>query len=171
MNNTISLWSAMRSRLIPLVCLTTILLYDRANAAVISSSVHATVILGLQGVSKNSGGELSIQDDAFVFRRSEGPLVRIPIGSIDRVILTQEDKQVGGTPVALGRAATPFGGGRVIALFAHKKYDFLTVEYRGGRGELHGVICQLNKGQGQALADEMEKMGAHIEREVSHEGK
>ena len=29
----------------------------------------------------------------------------------------------------IGKAAAPYGGGRVVSLFAHKKYDTLTLEY------------------------------------------
>ena len=69
---------------------------------------------------------------------------------------------MGGTSMALGRAATPFGGGRVIGLFAHKKYDFLTLDYLDSNGGFHGAICQLNKGQGQALGSELETKGVHV---------
>ena len=36
---------------------------------------------------------------------------------------------MGGLPLTLGEAAAPYGGGRVVSLFAHKKYDTLTLEY------------------------------------------
>ena len=29
----------------------------------------------------------------------------------------------------LGKAEAPYGGGRVVSLFAHKKYDTVTLEY------------------------------------------
>ena len=69
---------------------------------------------------------------------------------------------MGGMPMALGRAATPYGGGRVIGLFAHKKYDFMTLEYFDSNGGFHGAIYQLNKGQGQVLADELGAKGVHV---------
>jgi hypothetical protein len=106
-------------------------------------------------------GELLIQDDAFVFSR-RGPTVRMPLSAIQGAFLSQEDKQVGGMPMALGRAATPYGGGRVIGLFAHKKYDFMTLEYFDSNGGFHGTIYQLNKGQGQILADELSAKGVHV---------
>lgn len=136
--------------------------HDQASAALPSTVVHVRAILGLEHISSNATGELSIQDDALIFRRSEGPIARIPIGSIQDVFLSQEDKQVGGTPMALGKAATPFGGGRVIGLLAHKKYDLITFEYRDVNGGLHGVIFQLNKGQGQAFAEKLEMKGVHV---------
>jgi hypothetical protein len=151
--------------LIPVVCLTVRLMSqegDQAKAPVSPSVVHATAILGFQGISNNTNGELSIQGDNLVFKPAGGPITRITIGSIQGVFLTQEDKEVGGTPLALGRAATPFGGGRAIGLFAHKKYDFLTLEYLDSNGGFHGAVCQLNNGQGQALGSELEAKSVHV---------
>jgi len=71
---------------------------DQAKAPV-PSVVHATAILGFQGISNNTNGELSIQGDNLVFKPAEGPITRIAIGSIQSVFLTQEDKEVGGTPL------------------------------------------------------------------------
>ena len=172
MINKSTSWRRIARLLMPAACLTGMLLaQDRAqsNVAAIPSAVHAMVILGLEGVSSNTHGQLSFEDDALIFRLMEGQVVRIPMNSIDDVFLSQEDKEVGGTPMALGRAATPYGGGRVIGLLAHKKYDFLTFEYRDVNGGLHGVICQLNRGQGPAFANELELKGAHLNREASYE--
>jgi hypothetical protein len=135
---------------------------NQAKAPVSTSGVHARAILGLEGISQNATGELSIQAHALVFKPAEGPTARIPIGSIQGAFLSQEDKEVGGTPMALGRTVTPFGGGRVIGLFAHKKYDFLTLDYLDSNGGVHGAICQLNRGQGQAFGSELETKGVHV---------
>ena len=86
----------------------------------------------------------------------------MPLSTIQVAFLSQEDKQVGGMPMAMGRAAAPYGGGRVIGLFAHKKYDFMTLEYFDSNGGFHGAIYQLNKGQGQVLADELGAKGVHV---------
>jgi len=107
-------------------------------------------------------GELSIEEDAFVFSRHEGTTVRVPLSALQGAFLSQQEKQVGGTPMALARAAVPYGGGRVIGLFAHKKYDFATLEYFDANGGFHGTIYQLNKGQGQVLLDELGAKGVHI---------
>ena len=135
---------------------------DQAKAPVAASAVHATAILGFEGILNNTSGELSIQGDNLIFKLAGGPITRITIGSIQGVFLTQEDKEVGGTPLALGRAATPFGGGRVIGLLAHKKYDFLTLEYLDSNGGFHGAVWQLNKGEGQPLGRDLEAKGAHV---------
>ena len=71
-----------------------------------SPVLRARAVLGLDGVANNSMGELSLQGDAFVYSRRQGPIVRIPLRAIHDAFLTQEDKQVGGIPLALGRAAT-----------------------------------------------------------------
>ena len=151
--------------LIPVLCFTVSLMSqegDQAKAPVSASAVQARAILGFEGISNNTNGELSIQGDNLVFKPAEGPITRITIGSIQGVFLSQEDKEVGGTSLALGRAATPFGGGRVIGLFAHKKYDFLTLDYLDSNGGFHGAICQLNKGQGQAFGSELETKSVHV---------
>ena len=151
--------------LIPVLCLTVCLMSqegDQAKAPVSASAVQARAILGFEGISNNTNGELSIQGDDLIFEPAAGPIARTPIASIQGVFLSQEDKEVGGTPLALGRAATPFGGGRAIGLFAHKKYDFLTLDYLDSNGGFHGAIWQLNKGQGQALGSELETKGVHV---------
>ena len=59
----------------------------------------------------------------------------------------------------VGKAAAPFGGGRVVSLFAHKKYDTLTLEYVDGDGGVHGAIFQLNKGQAEPVRKELVSRG------------
>ena len=151
--------------LMPMICFTASLMSqdgDHAKTSVSTSVVRAKAILGVESISNNASGSLSIQGDALVFQSSAGSSVRIPIASIQRVVVSEEDKQVGGVPLALGRAATPFGGGRVIGLLAHKKYDYLTLEYLDSNGGFHGAIWQLNKGQGQPLGTELEAKGVHF---------
>jgi hypothetical protein len=135
-----------------------LMLVIQAHAAD-STTVRATVVLGLEGASKNTSGELSIQNDGIVFRQSQGSTNRISIASVREAFLGQEDKEVGGTTMAVGRAATPFGGGRVIGMFAHKKFDFLALTYVDLNGGVHGAIFQLTKGQGQVFEKELESRG------------
>jgi hypothetical protein len=59
----------------------------------------------------------------------------------------------------LGKAAAPYGGGRVVSLFAHKKYDTLTLEYVDSNGGVHGAIFQLKKGQGELVKKELVARG------------
>jgi hypothetical protein len=64
--------------------------------------------------------------------------------------------------MTLGKAAVPFGGGRAISLFAHKKYDTLALEYVDSNGGVHGAIFQVNKGQAEILRNDLVAKGAHV---------
>ncbi len=133
--------------------------------------MRVTHVLGLEGAANNAVGNLSIQEGSLQFRKSEGPAAQISIASIIDVSLGEQDKQVGGVPMTLGKAATPFGGGRVISLFSHKKYDTLTIEYLDANGGLHGAIFQLNTGQGEVIKSELVAGGAHVAQLEGQAGK
>ena len=126
------------------------------------SPLRVTHVLGFESIPNNANGELSIQEHTLRFRKSDGAMAQIGVDSIQDLSLGVEDKQVGGTAAALGRAATPYGGGRLISLFSHKKYDTLTVDYLDPDGGFHGAVFQLEKGQGQGLKDELVAQGAHL---------
>jgi len=127
-----------------------------------ASALRVTHVLGFESVPNNANGDLSIQTHTLRFQKGEGAGAQINIDSIQDLFLGVSDKQVGGTALAVGRAATPYGGGRALALFSHKKYDTLTVEYRDANGGFHGAIFQLNKGQGQVIRTELVTEGAHV---------
>jgi hypothetical protein len=127
-----------------------------------ASEIHVTHILGFESVANNTSGNLSVRGNDLEFQKGEDTPVRINIGSIQNVSVGETDKQVGGVPMTLGKAAAPFGGGRAVSLFSHKKYDTLSLEYLDANGGLHGAIFQLTKGQGQALTDELASRGAHV---------
>jgi hypothetical protein len=133
-------------------------------------SVRATHVLGFEGAENNSTGALSIQDRVLRFQRGIKPVVQVTIASVQDVFLGDETKQVGGLPMTLGNAAVPFGGGRVVSLFVHKKYDTRAVEYVANDWGIHGAIFELSEGQGKILRDELAAMGAHISHndEVKH---
>lgn len=125
-------------------------------------SVRATHLLGFEGTKSNAQGTLSIQDNSLQFQKDGRPAVQVKIAFVQDVFLGGQSKQVGGVPMTLGKAAVPFGGGRVVSLFAHKKYDTLTLEYVDTNGALHGAIFQLNKGQGDLVRNELVAGGAHV---------
>jgi hypothetical protein len=102
---------------------------------------------------------LSIKDDALRFEQDAKPAAEVKIASVQGVFLGSESKQVGGTPAKLGKAAAPFGSGRVVSLFAHKKYDTLTLEYVDDEGGVHGAIFQLSKGQAEQVRKELVTRG------------
>src|SRR5258708_4189080 len=125
-------------------------------------STRATHLLGFANASNNSTGTLSVQDDSLQFQRNGEPGAQVKIGSVRDVFLGGESKQVGGLPMTLGKAAVPFGGGRVVSLFAHKKYDSLSLEYVDADGGIHGAIFQLTKGQGELVKNELIAQGVTI---------
>ncbi|HET8891214.1 MAG TPA: hypothetical protein VFQ41_20085 [Candidatus Angelobacter sp.] len=127
-----------------------------------NSSIRATHVLGLEGVHRNTRGELSIQGDRLQFQAGGNPVVQVNIASIQNISLGDDDKQVGGVPMMLGKAAVPFGGGRVVSLFSHKKYDSLTIGYLDSNGGFRGVVFRMKKGQAQLLKDDLIARGAHI---------
>lgn len=93
------------------------------------------------------------------FQQSGKPVAQVGIASVRRVFVGQESVQVGGLPMKMGKAAAPFGGGRVVSLFAHKKYDTVTLEYVDGDGGVHGAIFQVTKGQGELVRNELVARG------------
>jgi hypothetical protein len=103
---------------------------------------------------------LSIKDDALRFEPNAKPGAEVKITSIQGIYLGSESKQIGGTPMKVGKAAAPYGGGRVVSLFAHKKYDTLTVEYVDEDAGVHGAIFQLSKGQAEQVRKELLTLGA-----------
>jgi hypothetical protein len=125
-------------------------------------SGRVTHLLGFEGAKNNAGGTLSIQGGVLQFQKSGKPVVEVSIASVQNVSLGEQSKQVGGLPMTLGKAATPYGGGRVVSLFAHKKYDTLALEYADANGGVHGAIFQLNKGQGQVLRNQLVARGVRV---------
>lgn len=122
-------------------------------------SIRATHLVGLPNTRSNCKGTLSTQDNVLRFQQPGKPLAQVDIASVRGVFLGDETMQVGGVPMKIGKAAAPFGGGRVVSLFAHKKYDTLTVEYVDSNGGVHGAIFQLDKGQGELVRDQLVARG------------
>jgi len=128
-------------------------------------SARVTHLLGFEEAANNTGGTLSIQGGALQFQKSGKPAVEVSIASVQDVFLGEQSKQVGGVPMTVSKAAVPFGGGRVVSLFSHKKYDTLSLEYVDANGGVHGAIFQLNKGQGEVLRNELVAKGARVSQD------
>jgi hypothetical protein len=126
------------------------------------ASIRATHLIGFEGAPDNANGNLLIQNDVLVFEKDGKPAVHVTIASIQNVSLGEQSREVGGMPMTLGKAATPFGGGRAVSLFAHKKYDTLALEYVDANGGLHGAVFRLNKGLGDVLRSRLLAKGAHV---------
>lgn len=128
-------------------------------------SIRATHLLGFEGSARNASGTLSIQEDVLQFQKNGKPPAQVKIVTVQNIFLGEQDKQVGGTAMTLGKAAAPFGGGRVVSLFAHKKYDTFALEYIDADGGIHGAIFQIDKGQGEIVKNALVAKGAHVNPE------
>jgi len=124
-------------------------------------TVKATHLLGFAGAKSNATGTLLIQGDALEFHKSGKATVQVGVASIQDFLLDQQSQQVGGVPMTLGKAAVPFGGGRVVSLFAHQKYDILALEYVDSNGGLHGSVFRLDKGQGEVVRSALKASSGH----------
>ena len=135
---------------------------SEAQSPVPGSAIHVTQVLGFEGAKHNATGELKIQGGVMQFQHNGSTAAQVNISSIQDILVEDEDKQTGGTAMTLAKTAAPYGGGRVVSLFAHKKYDFLIVEYLDNNGGFHGAIFQLNKGQGETFKKALVANGAHV---------
>jgi hypothetical protein len=122
-------------------------------------SIRATHLLGLPNTKNNCKGILSIQSNGLRFQQSGKSVAQVDIASVRDVVLGEESQQVGGVPMKIGKVAAPFGGGRVVSLFAHKRYDTLTLEYVDSNGGVHGAIFQVTKGQGELVKNDLVARG------------
>lgn len=113
----------------------------------LSSEVRVTHILGFADAPKNSKGRLAIEGDDLQFQIGTHAPVRIKISSIRGFYGGVIDKQVGGVPMKIGKAAVPYGGGRAISLLSHKKYETLSLDYLDSKRGLHGAIFLMIDGQ------------------------
>ena len=124
-----------------------------------STSTTVTHIMGLEGVHNNTNGKLTVSASGLQFTSGAGT-GDVSIASIRDIFVGSEDRQVGGVPMMMGKAAVPYSGGRVISLFSHKKYDSLVVEYTDANGGLHGAIFRIARGQGWEYRKELVAKGA-----------
>ena len=133
---------------------------DASAVAEKGSGFPATVVLGLPDTRPNTSGSLTVEGGLLRFESSKQGIRAIPLSSIQEILLSQQDKQMGGTPMKLGKAAAPYGGGRVVSLFAHKKYDEVSLVYRDEGGGIHGVLFEVPEGQGVKIRDALVNNGA-----------
>jgi len=133
---------------------------DASQLKTSTTRISATQVLGFAGTPNNANGNLSIEGDTLQFQQHGKASVQVKITSIQDILLGDQSKQVGGLPMTLGKAAVPFGGGRAVSLFAHKKYDTATLEYVDADGGFHGAIFEFKKGQGEVLRNDLIAKGA-----------
>ena len=74
-------------------------------------SIRVTHLLGFEGARNNAHGTLIIRTDALQFQKEGKSAVEVKIASIQDILLGDENRQVGGLPMTLSKAALPYGGG------------------------------------------------------------
>lgn len=121
-----------------------------------STVVH---LLGLEDIKQNASGNLIVTVEGLEFRgQASHALVRT--SSIVDIFTGEDTRQTGGAGMTVAKMAVPYGGGRVLSLFTHEKYDSLTVEYRDENGGLHGALFRLPLGQGAVIKKQLVAEGA-----------
>lgn len=127
-----------------------------AAADASSSVVH---VLGLEDIKQNAKGDLTVTPDGLDFRGAAShTLVRT--ASIVDIFTSEDSRQTGGMGMTLAKMAVPYGGGRVLSMFTHEKFDSLTVEYRDENGGLHGALFRLPVGQAGEIKKQLVAGGA-----------
>jgi hypothetical protein len=109
---------------------------------------NATLLIG--GAKHNEHGSLTTGADGLTFE-SKGKTTKVGAAALQKVTVGSQSRETGGLPMTAAKMAVPYGGGRVVSLFAHEKFDTLTVEYRDETGGYHGLLFELPKGQADAL--------------------
>lgn len=129
-----------------------------------AANAHARLIIGLEGVKHNAGGELLIQNGSMQFKAGKTDAT-VPISSIEDIFVGTETTQAGGKTgraVKTAAIAAPFGSGKALTLLLRTKVDILTAVYRGANGEMHAAILALPKGQAEATRSQLVAAGAHV---------
>jgi len=127
-----------------------------------NSVLVARHIIGLEKISSQKGGKLSVQDGAMKFEDGKDT-VQVPAPSIDAIFVGSETTQSGGKVgrvVKTAAIAAPFESGKVLTLLMRTKVDILTVSYRDAGGALHAAIFAVPIGQASDLRTRLVAAGA-----------
>ena len=116
-------------------------------------------VLGLEDVKPNAKGELTVTPEGLDFR-GEASHAMVRTASIVDIYTGEDSRQTGGAGLTVAKMAIPYGGGRVLSLFTHEKFDSLTVEYRDENGGLHGALFRLPLGQANEIKKQLIAEGA-----------
>ena len=123
------------------------------------STPQAIHLLGLEDVKPRAKGELMVNASGLDFKGAASH-AQIPVASIEDIFTGEDSRQTGGKILTLAKMGIPYGGGRVLSLITHEKFDTLTVEYRDDHGGLHGAVFNLSAGQAHAIKKQLVAQGA-----------
>ena len=120
------------------------------------SVVH---VLGLEDIKPNTKGKLTVTAEGLDFRGVASHAL-IHTASVEDIFTGEDSRQTGGKGVTIAKIAVPYGGGRVLSLFTHEKFDSLTVEYRDENSGLHGVLFRVPLEQARDVKKQLIAQGA-----------
>ncbi len=126
-----------------------------------SATPQVVYLFGLQDVKAHAKGKLTVDNKGLDFTGAASH-AQIPLGAIEDVFTGEDTRQSGGKPLTVAKMAIPYGGGRVLSLFTHEKFDSLTIEYRDENGGLHGVLFTMPAGQALELKKQLIAQGAKV---------
>lgn len=131
----------------------------KAKSPAADSTPQVMHVLGLEDVKPNAKGKLTVSADGLDFKGAAShALVRT--ASIEDIFTGEDSRQTGGKVLTVAKMGVPYGGGRVLSLFTHEKFDSLTVVYRDENGGLHGVLFTMPTGQGRDIKKQLVAQGA-----------
>ena len=131
----------------------------QAAPAAVDAASTVVYVLGLEDIKPNAEGNLIVTAEGLEFRGAASHAL-IRTGSIVGIFTGEDSRQTGGAGMTVAKMAIPYGGGRVLSMFTHEKYDSLTVEYRDENGGLHGALFRLPLGQAAEIKKQMIAEGA-----------
>jgi len=129
-----------------------------------SGSESPTVrhVIGLENISSQKSGKLSVQNGAMQFTGGKD-VAKVPVTSIDGIYVGTETTQASGQVARVVKTASmaaPYESGKVLTLLMRTKVDILTVSYRDTGGALHAAIFALPIGQANDIRTELVAAGA-----------
>jgi hypothetical protein len=134
---------------------------DSASAAAPGTTADVAHMLGFEDMKRGAKGGLTVTPTALQFVAGKHK-AEISIQSIQDVLTDKDSRMyVHGTAGTLAKMAIPYGGGRVVSLFA-EGIDVLTLVYQGPNGGEHDVIFILHKGQADGVKKQLVAQGAHV---------
>jgi len=126
------------------------------------TKVMARNVIGLENVNRNRSGTLTVENGVMQFDTGS-TVAKIPIASIEDVVVGSETTQAGGkagTVIKTAAIAAPFESGKTLSLLLRTNVDILTVAYREAGGGLHFAVLALRKGQGDQERAQLLASGA-----------
>lgn len=132
-----------------------------ASAAAPGTTLEVAHVLGFENVKRGVKGSLTVTPTALQFVNGKHH-AEIGIPTIQDVLTDKDSRMyIHGTTGTLAKMAIPYGGGRVVSLFA-EGIDVLTLVYQDTNGGEHDVIFILHKGQASGVKKQLVAQGAHV---------